>query len=208
MPPKRSTCAQRLLVATLAFVIPRPSACQELHVDPSAPTVVRFVSHTQVDEFEGVTEKIDGYALLDGQPLSTSTRADRTELYFEVDLASIDTGIGLRNRHMRDNYLEVQKYPYATFKGRLAHVDAEEHGGVHVTAVGTFSVHGVSAEREIPCEVTSNGDAYRTQCSFPVLLSDHHIDIPRVMFLKLANEIELHVEFTLSPAGDHPGENP
>jgi len=170
--------------------------------------VVRFVSHTQVDEFEGVTPKIDGYALLDGQPLSASTRADRTELYFEVDLASLDTGLGLRNRHMRDNYLEVERYPYATFKGRLARVGSAEQGAVHVTAVGTFSIHGVSAEREIPCEVTPNGTAYRTRCSFPVLLSDHRISIPKIMFLKLANEIELEVDFTLSPTGDHPETNP
>jgi hypothetical protein len=35
-----------------------------------------------------------------------------------------------------------------------------------------------------------------------VELSDHAIEIPKVMFLELANAIEVRVEFTVSPAGD------
>ena len=30
---------------------------------------------------------------------------------FSVDLRTLDTGIGLRNAHLRDNYLEVSRGP-------------------------------------------------------------------------------------------------
>jgi len=177
-------------------------------VDRSAQNVVRFTSRTQVDEFDGVTDKIDGYVLLDGEPLSAATGGDDTELYFEVDLAGLDTGIGLRDRHMRDNYLEVKKYPYASFKGKITHTEVTGSGDAKVTAAGTFSVHGVFMERDIVCDVTAAGPGYRAVCKFPVLLSDHHIEIPKVMFLKLSNEIQVDVQFTVSPAGDHPGRKP
>ena len=198
-----------LALTVSCFGIGPPSvAAQELQVDPSAQNVVRFTSQTQVAEFEGVTDKIDGYVLLDGEPLSDTTGGDDTELYFEVDLASLDTGIGLRNRHMRDDYLEVEKYPYASFKGKIVHSEASGNGDARLTATGTFTVHGVSMDREITCDVTPTGPGYRAKCAFPVLLSDHHIEIPKVMFLKLSNEIQVDVEFTVAPAGSRPGRIP
>jgi polyisoprenoid-binding protein YceI len=197
----RTEVARRLLVgALLSACGTHAASAQELHVDRGQPTVVRFISRTQLDEFEGVTERIDGYVVLDGQELGAANPSD-TEIYFEVDLASIDTGIGLRNRHMRDNYLEVEKHPYASFAGRIAGAQMGA-GASRVTAVGVFTVHGVSRQREIACQVTSRGRGYRADCAFVVELSDHAIEIPKVMFLELANAIEVRVEFTVSPAGD------
>ena len=199
----------RVAAALLSFAAAgRPVAAQEFQVDRSAENMARFVSQTTVDEFDGVTDRIDGYVLLDGTPLSADTGGDDTELYFEVDLASLDTGIGLRNRHMRDNYLEVEKYPFASFRGRITRTEPTKNGGAHVTAHGTFSVHGVDAERDVPCDVTPAGPGYHATCTFSVLLTEHHIEIPKVMFLKLANEIRVELAFTLSPAPPRPGEMP
>jgi len=184
--------AWRLAAAAMLLWTPVRATCQELHVDRGAHNTARFISHTQVDEFEGVTDGIDGYAILAGAPLDAP-------VYFEVDLASLDTGIGLRNRHMRDNYLETTRYPYASFKGRVVRAEQREGGGaLHVTAAGEFSVHGVSRDREIDCDVVPSGSSYRTTCAFTVLLSDHDITIPKIMFLKLANEIRVEVELALS----------
>lgn len=199
-----SLAAMVLLCLTAAA----PARAQEFQIDPSAKNVVRFISQTTVDEFEGVTDRMDGYVLLDAAQLTAQTGGDDTELYLEVDLASLDTGIGLRNRHMRDNYLEVKKYPFAVFKGRIETVRVAADGRAHVTAHGTFSVHGVDRERDIACDATPAGRGYRATCSFPVLLSDHDIEIPRVMFLKLADEIRVELDFTVSPAGARPGEMP
>lgn len=185
-----------------------PLGAQEFDVDRSADNKVRFVSQTTVDEFDGVTDHIDGYVLLDGTPLSANTGKGETELYLEVDLASLDTGIGLRNRHMRDNYLEVEKYPFATFRGRITASEAGEGASTRVTAHGTFSVHGVDDERDLTCDVTPVGKGYRSHCTFPVLLSDHNIPIPKVMFLKLANEIRVELDFTVTPAGGSSGDLP
>ena len=203
-----TSAASSLAAIAVAFAVGSSLHAQEMDVDRSANRIVRFISRSQVDEFEGVTDHIDGYVLLDGQPLSASTGGDDTELYLEVDLASIDTGIGLRNRHMRDNYLEVEKYPFASFKGSISAVQAGEGGAWKVMANGTFTIHGVSRDRETACDVTSVGEGYHAACGFQVLLSDHDIEIPKVMFLKLANEIRVEVEFTVSPAGKSAGGNP
>ncbi len=176
-------------------------AAQEYQVDLGAPREVRFISRASIEEFDGVTDRIDGYVLLDGTSLGPESGGPDTELYFEVDLASLDTGIGLRNRHMRQNYLEVQDHPYASFAGRIARVATLSGGGARVTAAGDMSIHGVQREMELPCDVTPRGEGYRARCAFQVLLSDFDIEIPRVMFLKLANEIRLELDFSVVPAG-------
>lgn len=175
-------------------------AQQEFRVDLEGERLVRFISRASIEEFDGVTERIDGYVLLDGERLTAQTGAGETELYFEVDLASLDTGIGLRNRHMRDNYLHVEQYPYASFLGSITRVAPLPNQAFRVTSEGRMSIHGVEREMAIPCDVSPSGRGYRVRCSFQVLLSDFNIEIPQVMFLKLANEIRLELDFTVEPS--------
>ncbi len=200
-----------LLVAVLGVSAslsarPAPAVGQELQVDLGAGNVVRFLSRASIEEFEGVTDRIDGFVLLDGPTLTGETGGDGTELYLEVDLASLDTGIGLRNRHMRNNYLEVQEYPYASYSGVIVRTDPLAEGGHRVTSRGSFTVHGVSRDMEIPCDVKSAGEVYRATCAFQVLLSDHDIEIPKIMFLKLANEIRVELDFVMTLADGGQGD--
>ena len=53
---------------------------------------------------------------------------------------------------------------------------------------------------QIVCEVAPSGRGFRARCSFEVLLSDFDIEIPKVMFMKLANEIRLELDFFVAPA--------
>ena len=43
--------------------------------------------------------------------------------------------------------------------------------------------------------VTEPAPPHRVTCRFPVLLGDHGIEIPRVMFMKLAEEVVVEVDF-------------
>ncbi len=45
---------------------------------------------------------------------------------FKVKLDDFDTGMGLRNRHMKEKYLETSKYPYAVLKMNGVAVKAGE----------------------------------------------------------------------------------
>lgn len=183
------------------------AAAQEYHVDrEAAENRVRFISRASIEDFDGVTDRIDGYVLLDGPTLTAETAGEGTEIYLEVDLASLDTGIGLRNRHMRDNYLEVDRFPFATYEGRIERAVPGGGGAFQVTARGTLGIHGVSRERDLECRVVPRGAGYLAHCAFETLLSDHDIEIPKVMFLKLANEIRLEVDFAVVPAGTSAGD--
>ena len=175
---------------------------QEFHVDTGARRVVRFVSRAPIEDFEGVTERIDGFVVVPAGGLKTGLMADGSEFYFEVDLASLDTGIGLRNRHMRESYLETDAYPYATYSGRVVRVDAVAGGSFRATVAGELEIHGIRRPLDIPCDLTPEGTGYRVGCAWSVKLSEHDVRIPRLMFMKINEEIRLEVDFAVRPAGD------
>lgn len=188
-----------LAAGTLLIGVPAGASSQEFHVDTDAERRVVFTSRAAIEEFEGVTERIDGYVLLDGGGIRVGEGFDGAELYFEVDLASLDTGIGLRNRHMRENYLEVESHPFATFAGDVGSI-AATGGGFTVRSAGTFSVHGVDRPRTLECGITPDGEGWWVDCGFSVNLTDHDIEIPRIMFLKLAEDIRVDLRFRVRPA--------
>ena len=194
-------------VALAIFAGAAPASAQEFQVDQARDRLVRFISRASIEELDGVSDRIDGYVLLDGAMLGPETGGDDTEFYLEVDLASLDTGIGLRNRHMRDNYLQVGKFPFATFAGHIVRTEQTSSGDFRVTASGGLTIHGVARPRELTCRVTPAGGGYRVVCDFEVLLTDHQIEIPKIMFLKLANEIRLELDFTVT-AATRPGDRP
>lgn len=70
-----------------------------------------------------------------------------------VDLASLDTGIGLRNRHMRENHLHTDEFPEAVFSGSMAwpaEIPSMEPGvEVELEFSGRLELHGVTRERTI-----------------------------------------------------------
>lgn len=68
-----------------------------------------------------------------------------------IKAASIDTGIERRDAHLRNpDFFEVEKFPEITFESKRV----EKKGSGYV-AHGTFTMHGVSKEIELP--FTLNG---------------------------------------------------
>lgn len=204
MTPERGTAAAAAFALLLAIGPSfggQASAQQEYRVALDAERTVRFVSRATMEEFDGVTERIDGVVYIDTDSLSRSTGGEETELYFEVDLASIDTGIRRRDRQMRENFLEVEEHPYAAFGGKIVRAAPLSGDAYRITAEGVFGVHGVERERSIVCDVTprSGPERYRVRCGFEVLLSEHDIEIPKILFLELNNEIQVELDFTLEP---------
>lgn len=159
----------------------------EYTVDKKQENSVKFTSEAPVEKIVGTTQKIDGYVLLDD-----AAETPNGEFYFEVDLASLDTGIGLRNRHMRDNYLETKNYPFASYGGKIVQAEATDDG-YHVLTKGVFDLHGVKKEMEIRGTVTRTDGGWRAQSKFTVALADHNIERPQLMLLKIGETIEVEV---------------
>ena len=175
----------------------------EFHVDKSSENMVKFISDAPIEDFEGVTSSIDGYLYWEGEDL-----LNQSELYFEVDLNTVDTGIGLRNRHMRENYLHTDKHPKTHFTAKLIKAEKKNDNEFEVKAEGKFFVHGVEKQKSIKGKLEKiNNEKYKVSANFVVALSDYNIEVPSIMFYKIDENMDLIVEFYLKKASVSEGEN-
>jgi polyisoprenoid-binding protein YceI len=164
---------------------------EEFVVRPGGASQVVFLSKATVESFTGKTSQMEGRIAVDPTAVG-----DSITVRVEVDLASLDTGIGKRNQHMRENHLETAKYPKAVFTGATvggpAGAKLEPGQPVWFDVEGTFALHGVSRRLRTQVEVTLEDQGgkrrLRFKTAFPVSLAAYAISRPQFLFLKLADE--------------------
>ena len=99
-----------------------------------------------------------------------------------------------------ENYLESEKYPEATYSGRIIEqVDLTIPGTYDIRAKGNLVIHGIPRERIIRCKLIVKPDEIKVVSTFTVRLGDHHIQVPRIVHQKIAEEIHVDLQFTLKP---------
>lgn len=151
---------------------------------------VEFESSAPLLTFKGISNNLTG--LID---------FDQNLVDFYVDLNTIDTGIRLRNRHMRESYLETDKFPFAEFTGRLTtEFDFQIAQPQPATVTGTFKIHGVEREIDVEGNIQLVSDGLLLTASWVVRLEDYNIDRPSVIFYELAEEQKVSISITLKPA--------
>jgi polyisoprenoid-binding protein YceI len=105
----------------------------------------------------------------------------------------------LQKEHFNENYMMSDKFPEATFLGKIIEdIDFTKDGTYTVRAKGKLNLHGVDQERIIKSDLIIKGKSIKIKSSFSVLLSDFLIAIPKVVSEKLANEIKVDVQAELT----------
>ncbi len=102
--------------------------------------------------------------------------------------------------HYNENYVESEKFPYATFKGRVKETIDYSKDGVHkITMVGTLDMHGVELPRTIDGTITIKGALVIMESKFDVKVADHKIKVPSLYVEKIAENVQVsfNAEMTL-----------
>ena len=115
-----------------------------------------------------------------------------------VDLRTLDTGIDLRNSHLREKYLEVDKGP-AFESATLSAIDVkgftEETTDARTTFAGSLTLHGVSRRITGAAEIRRAGDGVRVKASFAVVLADYGIAKPRFLGVGVKDVVHVEIDF-------------
>lgn len=126
-----------------------------------------------------------------------------------VDLRTLDTGIGLRNDHLRETYLEVEKgagfATAALSELRLGDVDAASFQG-RTRFTGTLRLHGATKPVAGDAVVRREGATIRVEASFPVTLADYAIAEPRYLGVGVKREVQVKVSLVATPEEAPAGE--
>lgn len=107
---------------------------------------------------------------------------------------------GLQQEHFNENYLESEKFPEASFRGKLIEeVDLSKDGTYTIRAKGMLSLHGVQQERIINGTIEVKNGIIHVHSEFSILLEDHNITVPRVVHQKISPEMEVTIDALLRP---------
>jgi len=120
-----------------------------------------------------------------------------------MDLATIDTGIGLRNKHLRENYLEVGKGPgfdrAVLSDVHLTNVENADFEG-HTPFTATLLLHGVKGAVEGSADISREGAKRRVRAEFRLELTDFGVKAPEYLGVGVASKLLVTVELTAAPA--------
>ena len=143
---------------------------------------VDFISNAPLEIIRAHSDQLQG--VLD---------VDEKYFAFKLYVKSFDGfNSTLQRVHFFENYLEVNSFPLAIFKGKI--LEGLEKGKGKYRAKGILEIHGVKVERIIDVEINISDNSVAFSTSFLVPLVDHNIDLPRIVFQKIAEEIKVNVQ--------------
>lgn len=132
-------------------------------------------------------------------PVGTfAIRQDTVSGSVSFDLQTLDTGISLRDEHMKEKYLEVAKYPQAQLT--ITELKLPRPLNAQTTALsgvpfqGILKLHGVekSVAGTVDLKATNPG-TLQTNANFSLRLTDFGIDVPKYMGITVADDVQVMV---------------
>lgn len=156
--------------------------------------------------FEAVTSTISGTLRSDAADAASYAGALR------VDLATLDSGIGLRNSHLRGNYLEVERGPdfrHAVLSDIRLDDPLPASGGRHETRfAANLSLHGVQRPVEGNAELHRRNGRIAVEAALSLSLEAFDIPPPRYLGVGVRDRIAIEIAFDAVDSGVAARESP
>ena len=150
---------------------------------------ISFFSKTPVENIEAHNKQVNS-------ALDISTG----DFVFKVLMKSFEFEKALMQEHFNENYVESDKYPNATFQGKITNlkeVNFSKPGVYNITADGNLTIHGVSKKINQTGTLEVKGDKLNAKAKMNVKPADYQIRIPNTVAKQIAESIEVTVDVTL-----------
>jgi polyisoprenoid-binding protein YceI len=185
-----STTAKAALVLCAAALFTTPAGAQEsLRVSGGEVTVICPL--TVGGSFEAKTQDLKGDLAIAGDSKTVNGA-------LTVDLQTLETGIGLRDKHLKANYLEVEKGPEFA-EARLQDIRVDRLEG-ETPFRGVLTLHGQRREVTGTAQIKPDRNGYRMEATFPVKVADFQIPEPTYLGVGVADEVTVKVNLNAIPA--------
>lgn len=117
----------------------------------------------------------------------------------EIGLNDFETGIPMRDRHLKEKYFETEKYPTAVLnlKDFKLPVEILEKGG-KVSGTAELSLHGETRPIELSLQLTPASGKVKAAGEFKIKISDYKIDVPRFSGITVADEVTVYTETAIA----------
>jgi YceI-like domain len=124
------------------------------------------------------------------------------EIVFSMLIKGFEFEKALMQEHFNEKYLESDKFPKATFDGRitnLGEVDFSKDGVYEVFINGKLTIHGEVKEIETKGTLEVKDGKIMGKSSFPATIDDFKIKIPDMVRNNIAKIVEIKVDVVYEP---------
>jgi polyisoprenoid-binding protein YceI len=177
-----------IVIALVSFI---HAKSQDVYLSTNG--TVSFFSETPLENIDAVTNQAVG-------ALNVKTKS----VFFKAKMSTFEFKKSLMQEHFNENYMESEKYPFATFNGSINEdVDLTLDSTYEVTVTGKFSLHGIDQDRTIPGTIVVKNGSIEVTSAFDVMVSDHEIKIPSVVSQNIAETVRVKVYAEMMPTREN-----
>jgi YceI-like domain len=162
---------------------------QNIHMTKAGK--ISFYSRSKVEKVEA-----------DNNEVSSIINTTTGEMVFAVLLKGFHFDRALMEEHFNENYVESDKFPKSTFKGKITNVSAVnflKDGVYPVTVEGDLTLHGVSKKVSSSGSVTVKTGKISAYSKFSVKMKDFNITVPTLVADKISEDIDITVDCKYEP---------
>lgn len=114
-----------------------------------------------------------------------------------LKLENFNTGIEMRDHHMKEKYLETGKYPDAILK--ITEMKLPEGAATKTESKvpfrGELTLHGVTKPVDGHADLAPTSKGWKVSSNFQVNIEDYKIPVPSFAGITVASKVDLNVDF-------------
>ena len=150
---------------------------------------IKFYSETPAETIEAHNQQVN-----------SALDISSGDFVFKVLMKSFEFEKALMQEHFNENYVESDKFPNATFKGKVLNInrlDFEEEKTMDIEVEGELTIHGITQKIKAKGSFSVTNNRIEANSSFYIDPADYVIKIPNTVIGNIAEQIEVTVAVTL-----------
>jgi polyisoprenoid-binding protein YceI len=147
---------------------------------------IRFFSDAQLEKIEAANNSVN--AALD---------VASGEMVFKILIKSFEFEKALMQEHFNENYIESDKYPNSTFKGKISNlkdIKFKKEGNYNAAIEGDLTIHGITKAIKVNGTFEVKNGKITGNSKFIVAPKDYNIKIPTTVVSNIAEKIDVTVD--------------
>ncbi len=125
--------------------------------------------------------------------------AETGDLVYKVNIRSFEFEKALMQEHFNENYMNSDKFPNATFEGKITNVkniNFSKDGLYDVSVQGKLTIHGVTKDMATNGKIEIKENKVKTHSKFFIELADFNIKNDKKR--QISDKIEITVEVEMN----------
>ena len=180
---------KKLLVIAVLVVLSETAFSQSIYMTRSGQ--ISFFSKTSMENIDATNNEVT--SMID---------TGKGDIVFAVLVKSFHFEKALMEEHFNENYMESNKFPKATFQGKitnLSSINFSKDGSYDATIEGDLTLHGIKQFYKGTGTLTVSSGKITGVSKFTVKLADYKIEIPSLVADKISPTIEIRVNCLYEP---------